>query len=134
MQLKSHARGRLDTGGKRGGGGVHPYNTFAVCGAQRGRDFGGPGLERGIHFRDLSWNGVYISNARKFQFCRQSFEIIQGEIALKNTLQCVKEQTVARLLAYEGGSVGFSYKVSRTGYNKLTYFLNSVSILGQISF
>ena len=48
----------------------------------------------------LIWNGVSISeefsragynisNARKLQFCKQPFEIIQGQIAFKNTDQCV---------------------------------------------
>ena len=32
-----------------------------------------------------------ISNARKLQFCKQSFEIIQGQIAFKNTVQCVSK-------------------------------------------
>ena len=31
--------------------------------------------------------GFNISNAQKFQFCEQPFEIIQVGIALKNTVQ-----------------------------------------------
>ena len=35
---------------------------------------------------------------RKHQFCKQPFEIIQGQIAFKNTVQCVNKQTVVLLL------------------------------------
>ena len=40
----------------RGGGGTPPKYLYGyvVCAAQRGRDFGTPYLERGIHFRDVS--------------------------------------------------------------------------------
>ena len=54
--------------------------------AKRGRDFEAPDLERGI------------SNAWNLQFCKQPFEIIQGQIAFKNTVQCVNKETVAVLL------------------------------------
>ena len=37
-----------------GGGGYSPKIPIRVCAAQRGRDFGTPYLERGIHFRDVS--------------------------------------------------------------------------------
>jgi len=49
----------------------HKFRCFStipirVCAAQRGRDLGTPDLERVIHFRDVSQDGVYIiSNARK---------------------------------------------------------------------
>ena len=36
--------------------------------------------------------GNNISNARKLQFCKQPFEIIQGQIAFKNTVQSVNKQ------------------------------------------
>ena len=42
-------------------------------------------------------DGYNISNARKLQFCKQPFEIIQGQIAFKNTIQCVNKQTVVLL-------------------------------------
>ena len=36
-------------------GRVLPHNTYTgICATQRGRDFGTPDLERGIHFRDVS--------------------------------------------------------------------------------
>ena len=35
-------------------GGYSPKIPIRVCAAQRGRDFGTPYLERGIHFRDVS--------------------------------------------------------------------------------
>ena len=57
----------------------------------------------------LIWNGVSVSeafsrtgcnilNARKLQLCNQSFEIIQGHIAFKSTVQCVSKKTVVFLL------------------------------------
>ena len=42
--------------------------------------------------------GYNISKARKLQFCKQPFEIIHGQIAFKNTVQCVNKQTVVLLL------------------------------------
>ena len=83
-----------------GGGGAGYSHTLPirVCAAQRGRDFEAPDLERGIHFRGAFQNGYNISNARKLQFCKQPFEIIQGQIAFKNTVQCVYKQTVVLLL------------------------------------
>ena len=39
-----------------------------------------------------------ISNTQKPQFCKQPFEIIQGQIAFKNTVQCVNKQTVILFL------------------------------------
>ena len=52
-----------------------------------------------------------MSNARKIQFCKQLFEIIQGQIVLKNTVQCVNKQTVVLLLH------------PRTEYKKIGPFL-----------
>ena len=46
----------------------------------------------------FSGTGYNISKARKLQFCKQPFEIIQGQIAFKNTVQCVNKQTVVLLL------------------------------------
>ena len=46
----------------------------------------------------ISRSGYNVSNARKLQFCKQPFEIIQGQIAFKNTVQCVNKQTVVLLL------------------------------------
>ena len=73
--------------------------------AKRGRDFEAPDLERagahqkrGIHFRGVFRTGYNISNASKLHFCKQPFEIIQGQIAFKNTIQCVNKQTVVLLL------------------------------------
>ena len=34
--------------------GYFPTIPIRVCAAQRGRNFGTPDLERGIHFRDVS--------------------------------------------------------------------------------
>ena len=47
-----------------------------------------------------SWfrTGYNILNTRKLQFCKQPSEIIQGQIAFKNTVQCVNKQTVVLLL------------------------------------
>ena len=46
----------------------------------------------------FSSTGYNISKARKLQFCKQPFEIIEGQIAFKNTVQCVNKQTVVLLL------------------------------------
>ena len=75
-----------------------------VCAAQRGRDFGVSISEA------FSRTGYNISNARKLQFCKKPFEIIQGQIAFKNTVQCVNKQTVMLLLH------------PRTEYKKLAHF------------
>ena len=70
-----------------------------VCAAQRGRDFGtGYTCQRRFLERGQSGTGYNISNARKLQFCKQPFDIIQGQIAFKNTVQCVNKQTVVLLL------------------------------------
>ena len=66
----------------------------------------------------FSRTGYNISNARKHQFCKQPFEIIQGQIAFKNMVQCVNKQTVVLLL------------YPRTEYKKLAHFQNGVSVLG----
>ena len=44
--------GRFQTT-RRGGGGYSLTLPIRVCAAQRGRDFEGPDLERGIHFRGV---------------------------------------------------------------------------------
>ena len=41
---------------------------------------------------------LQATNARKLHFCKQPFESIQGQIAFKNTVQCVNKQTVVLLL------------------------------------
>ena len=52
-------------------------------------------LENGVSISEaFSRTGYNISNARKLQFCKQPFEIIQGQVAFKNTVQCVNKQTV----------------------------------------
>ena len=43
-----------------GGGGYSPKIPIRVCAAQRGRDFGTPYLERGIHFRGCLHGGRKI--------------------------------------------------------------------------
>ena len=68
----------------------------------------------------FSRTGYNISNARKLQFCKQPFEIIQGQIAFKNTVQCVNKQTVVLLLH------------PRTEYKEVAHFQNGVSVLGLI--
>ena len=64
--------------------------------------------------------GFNISNARKLHFCKQTFEIIQGQVAFKHTVQCVNKQTVVLLLHL------------RTEYKKWAHFQNGVSVLGRI--
>ena len=89
---------------------------------KRGRDFEAPDLDPGggVSISEaFSRTGYNISNARKFQFCKQPFEIIQGQIAFKNTGQCVNKQTVVLLLrrvfwragrAYFGASLEHSLR------------------------
>ena len=76
-----------------------------------GCDFGAPGLERGTHLGTFPGTGYNISNTRKLQVFKQPFKIIHGEIAFKNTVRYVNEQTVTPCvpyLAYVPGSVRFS--------------------------
>ena len=56
-------------------------------------------IENGVSISEaFVRTGYNNSNARKLQFCKQPFEIIQGQIAFKNTAQCVNKQTVVLLL------------------------------------
>ena len=75
-------------------GGYSHTIPIRVCATQRGRDSEAPHLERGTISEAFSRTEYDISNARKLQFCKQPFEIIQGQIAFKNTFQCVNKQTV----------------------------------------
>ena len=68
----------------------------------------------------FSRTGYNISNVRKLQFCKRPFEIIQGQIAFQNTVECVNKQTVV-LLLHPG-----------TEYKKLAHFSNGVSVFGGI--
>ena len=70
-----------------GGGGFSHTLPMRVCSAQRGREFEAPDLERGTLSEGFFRTRYNISNARKLQFCKQPFEIIQGQIAFKNTVQ-----------------------------------------------
>ena len=68
-------------------------------------------LPKGVSISEaFSRTGYNISNASKLHFCKQPFEIIQGQIAFKNTAQCVNKQTVVLLL------------LPRTKYKKLAHF------------
>ena len=71
----------------RGGGGYSQTLPMRVCAAQRGRDFEAPDLERGTLSEAFFTTGYNISNARKLQFFKQPFEIIQGQLAFKNTVE-----------------------------------------------
>ena len=78
-------------------------------------------VQNGVSISEaFSRTGYNISNARKLQFCKQPFEIIQGQTAFKNTVQCVNKQTVI-LLLHPG-----------TEYKKLAHFQNGVSVLWRI--
>ena len=81
-----------------------------VCSAQQGREFEAPDLERGTLSEAFFTTGYNITNARKLQFCKQPVEIIQGQIAFKNTVQWVNKQTVVLLLH------------PRTEYKKMAHF------------
>ena len=78
-------------------------------------------IQNGVSILEaFSRTGYNISNARKLQFCKQPFEIIQGQIAFKNTVQCINKQSVVLLLH------------PRKEYKKLAHFQNGVSVLGRI--
>ena len=78
-------------------------------------------IQNGVSISEaLTRTGYNISNARKLYFCKQPFESIQGQIAFKNTVQCVNKQTVVLLLH------------TRTEYIKLAHFQYGESILGEI--
>ena len=75
-----------------------------VCAAQRGSDFEAPDLgrlERGIIFRTYESSSFVSSHFTFF---------IQGQIAFKNTVQCINKQTVV----LERGIK--NWPISRTGY------------------
>ena len=84
-----------------GGGGYSHALPIRVCAAQRGRDSISQAFSR---------TGYNSSNARKLRFCKQRIEIIQGQIAFKNTVQCVNKQSVVLLLH------------PRTEYKQLAHF------------
>ena len=84
--------------------------AIRVCAAQRVRNFEALDLERVSISEVFSRTGYNISNASKLHFCKQPFEIIQGQIAFKNTVQWVNKQTVVLLLH------------PRTEYKKLAHF------------
>ena len=78
-----------------------------VCADQRGRDFEAVALEWGIHFRGVFARvGYNISNARKLQFCKQPFEIIQFNAFTSKLLYscCTLERSIK------------NWPISRTGY------------------
>ena len=78
-------------------------------------------IQNGVPISEaFSRMGYNISNAQKLQFCKQPFEIFQGQIAFKNTVQCVNKQTVVLLLH------------PRTECRKLAHFQNGVSVLGRL--
>ena len=78
-------------------------------------------IQNGVSISEVfPTTGFNISKTRKLQFCKQPFEIIQGQIAFKNTVQWVNKQTVVLLFHL------------RTEYKKLAHFQNEVSVLGRI--
>ena len=129
LQCKKYARFPSCFPGRGGGGGNTPihylYQCIRVCAAEeRGRDF-----RTGYPFqRRLLERGI-ISNAQKLQFCKQPFEIIQGQIAFKNRVRshglrirfnALNKQTVVLFLH------------PRTEYKKNGPFPDGVSVLGRI--
>ena len=73
-------------------------------------------IQNGVSISDVfSRTGYNISNAQKLHFCKQPFEIIQGQIAFKNTVQCVNKQTVVPFSCTLERSIK-NWPISRTGY------------------
>ena len=88
--LTTHMAALTSCANQQSQGGYSHTLLIRVCAAQRGCDFEAPDLEQGILLR-----GVFY--ARKLQFCKQPFELIQGQIAFKNMVQCINKQTVVLL-------------------------------------
>ena len=84
-----------------GSRGVLPYITYMGMCRPTGSWFWSSWLRTGYTFQKR-----LISNAWKLQFCKQPFEIIQGHIAFKNTVQFTN--FVERRLK--------NWPISRTGY------------------
>ena len=82
-------------------------------------------IKNGVSISEVfSRTGYIISNGRKLQFGKQPFEIIQGHIAFKNTVQFT--------IFLERRQK--NWPLSRVGYQFQGEFYNGVSILGQIFF
>ena len=110
-------RGRVRTGGGR----VLPYIIYTGMCRPKGVVILKLLIQNGVSISEaFSRTGYNVSNARKLYFCKQPFEIVQGQIAFKNTVQCVNKQTVVLLLHL------------RTEYKKLAHFQNGVSVLERI--
>ena len=93
-----------------GGGGYSHTLPIRVFAAQRGLIL--TLLKKnGVSISEaFSRTGYNISNVRKLYLCKQPFEIVQGQIAFENTVQCVNKQTVVLLLHL------------RTEYKQLAHF------------
>ena len=80
-------------------------------------------IQNGVSISEaFSRTGYNISNARKLQFCQQPFEIIQGQIAFTNMVQCVNKQTFVLSCTLERSIKNWS--ISRTGFQfQGTFFL-----------
>ena len=86
-------------GGGGGGGGVTPIHYLYRYVPPNGVVILKLLIFNGVSISEaFSRTGYNISNAGKLQFCKQPFGIIQGQIAVKNTVQCVNKQTVVILL------------------------------------
>ena len=79
-------------------------------------------IQNGVSISEaFSRTGYNISNVRKLHFVSSHLTFfIQGQIAFKNTVQCVNNQTVVLLLH------------PRTEYKRLAHFQKGVSVLGRI--
>ena len=74
-------------------------------------------IKNGVSISEaFSRTGYNISNARKLHFCKQPFESVQGQIAFKNTVQCVNKQTVTLYSCCTLERSIKNWPISRTGY------------------
>ena len=56
-------------------------------------------IKNGVSILDMfPGTGCNILSVGKLQFCKQPFEIIQGEITFKNTVRCVNKYNVVPVL------------------------------------
>ena len=115
------------------GGGVLPYITYTGMCRPTGSWFWSSWFRTGYPFhRRFLERGIIFRTHESTSFVSSHLKlIIQGQIAFKNTVQCVNKQTVVLLLhpRTEYKKIGpflergISFRAnSRTGYKKLAHF------------
>ena len=84
-------------GGGGGGGGYSHTLPIRVCAAQRGRDFEAPGLERGIHFRDVFLERAIIFRTHESSsFVSSHLKLFKDRLLLKIPFNALKNWPISR--------------------------------------